>query len=346
MPEALGFSVYLHTFSQQWPVLQPWAFTGSPVFLSLNMGKGEADPGEAEKICHKLADHGFRVIADVSTETCKLFDETDLLKLAARLKLRALRIDYGFSPAQIGQMARVMPVVLNASTTDPQSAAEIFRGGKQVFALHNFYPRPETGLDRERLFKTTASLQQAGLKVQAFIPGDSPKRGPLYEGLPTLEDHRNVLPSAAFADLALTYHVDDIFVGDPGISLKEQERISLFCRENILAVPAVLEENYSFLYDLTFTCRMDSPDHLIRLEESRTIHKIDVVPEPAAVQPRTRGSITMDNTLYGPYGGEVQILRADFQPEKRVNVIGHVEQAALLITDCIHGGQKFRLVRP
>lgn len=346
MPESLGFSVYLSTFQDQWPLLSKWAHSSAPVFLSLNMGKGQGDPLEAEKICRKLYEEGFRVIADVSTETCSLFEETDLLSLARRLGLWALRIDYGFSPEEIAAMAEKMPIVLNASTTDPRDAKEILSGAGEIFALHNFYPRPETGLDEELFLKTTRGLQAALLKVLAFIPGDSQKRGPIFEGLPTLECHRNVLPSAAFADLALTYGVDDIFVGDPGISEEEQRRIRLFCEENILSVPADLEEDYAWLYGLTFTCRVDSPRWIIRLEESRTVHKIKNPPAPKGPEERSIGTITMDNTAYGRYAGEIQILREHLKPEERVNVIGHVPENAQLLLPIIGGGQKFRLVKP
>ena len=346
MADALGFSVYLSTFKEQWPVLSGWAHREAPIFLSLNMGKGDADIQEAEKICLTLHNAGFRVIADVSTETCELFGEKDLTALAQRLKLWALRIDYGFSTEQIRDMAQIMPIVLNASTTDPLSARTVFYGGKQVFALHNFYPRPETGLDGDMLLETTRNLQNAGIKVQAFIPGDSLLRGPIYEGLPTLEKHRGVLPSAAFADLCLTYRMDDIFVGDPGISQKEQQRIGLFCEKGILSVPADLTENYQWLYDVDFTCRIDSPRRLIRLEESRTTYKPETAPQELGADARPRGTITIDNAAYGRYAGEIQILRGDFPAEARVNVIGRVPENAFLLLDLIRGGQKFRLVRP
>ena len=346
MAETLGFSVYLSTFRDQWPVLSSWAHRNAPVFLSLNMGKGEADCAEAERICCFLADQGFRIIADVSTETCSLFEETDLLSLAERLKIWALRIDYGFSKDEIAHMASKMPIVLNASTTDPVDAQEILGAGARVFALHNFYPRPETGLDREMLLDCTQRLQAAGLRVQAFIPGDIMKRGPIFEGLPTLEEHRDVLPSAAFVDLSLRYHMDDIFVGDPGISEKEQERISLFCREKIISVPAELEHSCDWLYGKVFTCRMDSPKWIVRFEESRTIYRQKNPVEKSAPASRTRGTITMDNQSYGRYMGEIQMVRSELPKDERVNVIGSVPENARILLDCIRGGQKFCLVRP
>lgn len=260
MPDSLGFSVYLSTFDSQWPVLKHWAHTDAPVFLSLHMLEEETLRNRAERVCHTLAENGFRILADVSTQTVQCFREPDLIALARRLKLYALRIDYGFTPEEIGAMAEQMPIVLNASTTEPEDAGEILKRGSTVFALHNFYPRPETGLDRDQLKDCTDRLHQAGLKVQAFIPGDGPFRGPVFAGLPTLEEHRGILPSAAFADLAVNFGIDDIFVGDPAISRKEQDRIARFCREKVISVPAALAPGYTWLYDLVFTCRVDSPD--------------------------------------------------------------------------------------
>ena len=82
MLKNLGFSVYLSTFDHQWPILSKLPHENAPVFLSLNMGKGEEDPERAKAICLRLAEAGFRVIADVSTETCQLFHEQNLLTLA------------------------------------------------------------------------------------------------------------------------------------------------------------------------------------------------------------------------------------------------------------------------
>lgn len=347
MLDTPGFSVYLSTFEQQWPTLRDWAGTNAPVFLSLHISE-EFDDGycrRAESVCRQLADNGFRIIADVSTKTALQFGEPDLIRLALRLHIWALRIDYGFSREEIEAMAEKMPIVLNASTTSEADARAISGRGHQVFALHNFYPRPETGLDEELLMNTTKMLQNAGLKVQAFIPGDTRKRGPVFEGLPTLEQHRSALPSAAFVDLALRFGMDNIFLADPGISQVEQQRIARFCRENVISVPAVLEPEYQGLYDQVFTCRVDSPKWLIRFTESRTYSCVGKAVEPEGCLPRERGDITIDNLEYGRYSGEIQMIRSPLKADSRVNVIGHVPENGWLLMDRISGGQKFALVR-
>lgn len=346
MSKTPGFSLYLSTFEAQRSTLDLWAGTGAPIFLSLHISE-EFDATycqRAREICHLLAVQGFRTIADVSRKTLTQFGCADLTELAKELRLWGLRIDYGFSPEEIGEMASKMPIVLNASTTSPDDARRIAARGTDVFALHNFYPRPETGLDEELLMQTTNRLREAGLSVQCFIPGDTVLRGPLHEGLPTLEAHRNVLPSAAFVDMVLRFGMQDIFLADPGLSEREQERISGFCRDGVIRVPAKLDENWAHLYGKVFTCRVDSPRWLIRFQESRTYSCQGEAVEPANCAARSRGVITVDNQLYGRYSGELMLIREDLPADDRVNVIGAVPENAMLLVDRIGRGAKFMLV--
>ena len=344
----LGYSLYLSTYAAQCSALRGQTGSGAPVFLSLHISE-EFDASfcqRAEETCRALADMGYRIIADVSTKTVAQFGCRDLTELAKKLQLWALRIDYGFSRQEIEAMAKKMPIVLNASTTSVEDARAISAKGGCVMAMHNFYPRPETGLDEDYLLETTKALQQAGLKVLAFIPGDIRKRGPVFEGLPTLEAHRNILPSAAFVDLARNYGIEEIFVGDPGLSETEQERILRFCREGIISVPCEIEENWQHLYDQVFTCRMDSPKRLVRFQESRIYSCQGATTEAYNCTERTVGTLTIDNIRYGRYSGEIMLVRSDLPADHRVNVIGHVPENALVLLNHIQRGEKFTLVRP
>ena len=348
MPNSLGFSLYLSTFAGQWSSLAGWTGTGTPVFLSLHISEefDETYCRRAEEVCRILASAGFKLIADVSRKTLRQFGCDSLVDLAKHLQLWALRIDYGFSRQEIIALAEKMPIVLNASTVTAEDARIIAEKGREVFAMHNFYPRPETGLDEEYLLETTRSLQDAGLKVLAFIPGDSQLRGPVYEGLPTLEAHRNCLPSAAFVDLSIRYGVDGIFLADPGLSETESRRISRFCCEQVISIPAVLSADYDGLYDRVFTCRVDSPKRLIRVMESREYSCKGTAVTPRNCVERTVGAITIDNENYGRYTGEIQIIRSGLTADDRVNVIGFVPENARVLLDNIKGGRKFVLVRP
>ena len=192
--------------------------------------------------------------------------------------------------------------------------------------------------------QTTSRLREAGLSVQCFIPGDTLLRGPLHEGLPTLEAHRHVLPSAAFVDMALRFGMEDIFLADPGLSKKEQQRIAEFCKTGVICVPAELDEDWRHLYGKVFTRRIDSPRWLIRFQESRTYSCQGDIVQPRNCIERRRGTITVDNCGYGRYSGELMLLREDLGADDRVNVIGAVPENALLLVDRIERGGKFMLV--
>lgn len=348
LDQAFGYSLYLSTFADQWPTLVGRAGTGVPVFLSLHISEefDETYCQRARSVCGQLNEKGFRIIADVSVKTLAQFECAQLWELAQTLGLWAVRIDYGFSLEEIREIGKRMPIVLNASTTTLEDAQALASCCQEVYAMHNFYPRPETGLDEELLEQTTRALQQAGLKVLAFIPGDRERRGPVFEGLPTLEAHRGVRPSAAYVELCQRYGMDGVFVGDPGLSEVEAERMERYQRERVISIPAVLSPQWEKLYDLDFTCRVDSPKWMLRFQESREYSCKGMTVQPENCAERRRGSITVDNESYGRYTGELQLLRQDHPKDPRVNVIGSVAQKDMLLCDLVCRGQKFRLVRP
>lgn len=345
MRNPLGFSAYLSSFEQQRETLAHHAQPGTPIFLSLHISE-EFSPDyvtKAREMCAFLVELGYRIIADVSVKTVAQFGQPDLVRLACELGVWALRVDYGFSVEEIARLAAHLPVVLNASTTTPEDAARIAQAGELVMAMHNFYPRPETGLDEEFFRRSTQALQQAGLKVLAFIPGDTLLRGPLHLGLPTLEHHRGMPPSVAFAELALKYGVDGIFLADPGISEGELARIRRLCQEGVLEIPARLDKTGQDLYHRVFTCRADSPSWLIRFAESREYSCFGPCIAPWNCVEREVGAITVDNQGYGRYSGEVQLLRRRFAPDPRVNVVGQVAPSYLPLAYCVQNGSPFVL---
>lgn len=347
MLKTLGRSVYLTQFEEQRASLSAFAAGGAPVFISLHISEefDAAYCARVQEMCDFLSAQGWRILADVSEKTIRQFGCADLTALAKRLHLWGLRLDYGFSLDEMCALAQQLPVAVNASTTTPEVARQLAAGGGTVIAMHNFYPRPETGLDPEFLRESTAALQAEGLQVYGFIPGDALLRGPLYAGLPTLEAHRTAAPSAAFADLALNYGLDGIFAGDPEVSAREQEYIRHFCTTGELCLPVALRPSYETLYDRTFTCRPDSPKGLVRYQESRLYSCFGSTVQPDNCVERRRRCVTMDNIGYGRYSGEIQLVRADLPADEKVNVIGEVPAEYDLLLDCIKRGKTFRMVK-
>ncbi|WP_102341567.1 MupG family TIM beta-alpha barrel fold protein [Galactobacillus timonensis] len=343
-----GYSVYLAEYRNGRIPSAECSAGGAPVFLSLHIREEYSDTYEQEmvELCRRLNDAGMKIVADIEKDTPGRFHTSSVLQLKEKLHLYGVRIDFGFSAQEIAEAAGAMPVIVNASTLQADEARIILaRAEYPVVAMHNFYPRPETGLDEEYLKESTAALKALGLQTAAFVPGDLIRRGPLYEGLPTLEAHRNLPPSVGYIDLLDRFGIDTVFVGDPGVSEAEVERMRTFAMEDIIEVPCQLNSGYEDYYDRVFTCRIDSPSWLVRAEESRTYAGVSgrkEAPDPD-VRKRVRGSITMDNEKYLRYCGEVQLMRKDLPADPKVNVIGHVQQDYIVQLDRIGRGKKFVL---
>lgn len=345
-----GISAYVSHFENQKSALISMRGKGIPVFTSFHIQEEwDSEPHYAEKatdMCRWLKQYGFKIIGDVSPRTLQFFQKPTLIALAEFLQLDVLRIDYGFSEDEIRALADLWPLAFNASTANLDALADFVASEKEIFGMHNFYPRPETGLDNAFFSEINTALHASGLKSIAFIPGDAKLRGPLFEGLPTLETHRYLPPYVAFLDLAIRRQVDAAFLGDIALSEHQYTLIDDYLNTGVIAIPALLASCCRHLYRQVFTVRRDSPANLLRLKESREYATQGDLITPGNCIERVRGSITMDNIGYKRYSGEIQILKTDFPQDDRVNVIGKIDPSYESLLDIIPRGAKIKWIEP
>lgn len=254
-----------------------------------------------------------------------------------------LRVDYGVTPKQIADLSKQLMIALNASTVTAEELDLMKAEGlvlEQVEAWHNFYPRPETGLDRDWFNAKNRWIREQGIRVQAFIPGDGQLRGPLRETLPTLEDHRRKSPFACYLELQAS--VDRILIGDPGLSESTMRQFAAY-QEGILVLRATGQSDDTLLTHVQ-TNRLDPARDVIRSVESRSSFRPgNGLLEPETLSDRPVGSITIDNLRYGRYAGELQLTKRDLAADERVNVIGRVIEADRPLLQQIGPGGLFRL---
>lgn len=254
-----------------------------------------------------------------------------------------LRVDYGVTPKQVADLSRHMMVALNASTLTEVELDQMLQHGllrENVEAWHNFYPRPETGLDRLWFDERNAWLHAQGIKVQAFIPGDEQLRGPLHETLPTLEAHRHQSPLSCYIDLQAT--VDRVLIGDPRVSDQTMRQFQAY-EEGVIVLRATSEHRVDSLPTL-HTNRMDPARDVLRSVESRAYGRPgDQLIQPQKTEGRPFGSITIDNDRYGRYAGELQVTKRDLPADERVNVIGRVIEMDRPLVQYIGPGGRFQI---
>jgi len=316
------------------------------VFTSLHIP--EDDPkvvlkrlAELTKWCQNLETD---IIADVSEEGLeKLGILLDNEKQVESLGLTGLRIDDGVPSATIAKLSQKMPIALNASTINEDDITALREHGanfENLQAWHNFYPRPETGLDASWLEQKNKWLHQMNLETMAFVAGDDVLRGPIHAGLPTLEKHRGENPLAATLELK-QLGCDHVFIGDSSLTTDMIICFKNYTKKQVITLH--VDENLPELFNYEWHNRPDVARDVIRLTEGRSRQLFDTEPQ-TKINPRPKGTITCDNKLYLRYQGELQITKHDLPADERVNVLGHVMPQDLPLLDLIGAGQKISFV--
>ncbi|MDR4986046.1 cell surface protein [Bacillus cereus] len=321
----------------------------SSIFTSLHIP--EDDPNTYKELIQILGkqalENEMELMVDVSPKSLHhLGISYENVEELLEWGITGLRMDYGITPKEIASVSHKMQVALNASTiTEPfwkELLAENIRVDR-VEAWHNFYPRPETGLAKSFLQKQNQYLHECGIKTMAFIPGDREKRGPLYEGLPTLEKHRNMRPLEAYLELVQECNVDKVLIGDISGSLESVQEIAI-ASNGIIPVryqSFINDSEVLKVVEQVHTNRLDPARDVIRSVESREGNK--VVLQPMHTIARKRGSITIDNELYGRYAGEMQVVVHDLPVDEKVNVVGMVVEEDVSLLSYIGAGKNFQL---
>ncbi|MCA1055667.1 MupG family TIM beta-alpha barrel fold protein [Rossellomorea aquimaris] len=350
----LGISIYLKEENREknaeW-VRKASTYGFRSIFTSLHIP--EDDPGTYKELLQELGSlartYSMELMADVSpTSLGHLGLDWDSLPELLDWGLAGIRVDYGFSSDQIVALSYSMKTAINASTVSETELDSLIEKGlnvNNVEAWHNFYPRPETGLGLDFLIERNKMLKSKGLTTMAFVPGDDALRPPIFEGLPTLEQHRHASPSLAAAQLKYAGFTDKIVIGDISAKGDTMKELSMITEGVIpLTVELVTDHDYSKLLDTVHTNRMDPARDVIRSVESRSYAEAGTPIPPCNQVQRSVGVVTVDNELYGRYSGELQIVKNDLPKDDKVNVIAEVATEDLPLIQEIKAGGKFKLL--
>ena len=340
----LGSSVYISSFDVIKKDLPSLFSEGKSIFTSFHVSEefSEDYVKKSTEMLKFLKDCGYKVIADVSKKTLKMFNYEDILEFKKDFEIDILRIDYGYSVEEIIHLAKETEICLNASTVTESELKEIRKGSdKRILLIHNFYPKVESGLDDKQFVEMNKRFRKLGYEVAGFISSDVIKRGPMFEELVTLESHRGKTPYYQYVDMMENMAVDMVICGDGIVSKTEDHKIAKYVKTRTLEIEAVIDEKHCNLYNQPFTIRQDSPTTLKRLVETREYSCFggEVLPENQIE--RKPGSICIDNSLFKRYSGEVTIPTKNYCAFDRVNVIGKVIDENML--NLIKNGNKIIL---
>ncbi|MCD7034801.1 MupG family TIM beta-alpha barrel fold protein [Metabacillus sp. GX 13764] len=334
----IGISFYLSDPLADQRLIEAGSIGVKRAFTSLHIPE-EAHGGmaqKAQKLLNISKNLGIQVCADVSLSTLKHLNIKNMKDLQ-ELGVSAIRLDDELEGYDIPSLASSFLLTVNASTLSKREIEDLLAKGIQpdrIIGWHNYYPRRETGLSRSFFRRQNQLFSRYGIETAAFVPGSGEKRGPIFEGLPTLEDHRGLSPYYCAADLR-NEGIQHIYTGDPEADISLLQNLMKLDEKNIVRLRAESDLLASGVYKL----RQDFSRDVLRFYGTRSSEAIPASNTAA----RPAGSITMDNDGYGRYKGEIQITLSDLPRDERVNVIGRIVSEDLALLPLIQPGQALKI---
>jgi len=305
------------------------------------------------------ANNNMKLTLDVSAKKVReIAQSKKLAEAIADVSIDYIRLDYGFTEQDLKLLKdcfRVNGLVLNASTLSEQEIERflemITRSGfsiEDVKACHNFYPRSETGLSGDFMVHKCQLYKKYNIPVTACIASHTNPRGPLHDGLPTVERHRYLSPERAAAELMATGVVDEILFGDSFVSAEELAKVSAvidsgFVTLGIKLNNTITELEQAIILDQVHHARPDQAEFSIRSQSSRQMASFAAKVESRQAEHRVKYAVTIDNEKYLRYSGELQIALVDMPADERINVVGHIVPEDHELVDMIKPGTTFKL---
>ncbi|MBS4210423.1 DUF871 domain-containing protein [Bacillus sp. FJAT-50079] len=353
----LGIAVYPQygTEKDQIDYIEKASTYGFTRIFTCLMSADENDVGKLRGIVKRANQLGFEVIADISPT---VFEEKQLsykdLAYFKELGLSGLRLDLGFTGLEESVMSLNeygLSIELNMSqgTKYLEQILSYQPNKYQIIGCHNFYPRRYTGLSREHFIKCSQQYKEHGIRTAAMISSNFALYGPwpVHEGLPTLEEHRGIPIDLQAKDLFQTDLIDDVIIGNAFASVEELKLLSAINRYQLELKVEFNETATNTEREIVLASqhvnRGDVSAYVIRSTESRVQYVNEDFPAHNT-QSISRGNVTIDNSGYERYKGEMQIAILDMENSGNTNIVATVNPEEQFLLDRIRPWQKFKLV--
>lgn len=322
--------------------------------LSVNKPKEEIK-AEFKDIIGYANELGMEVIVDVAPSVFKNLDISyDDLSFFKEIGAAGFRLDEGFNGAVEANMTynkEGLKIELNAGDTTfyiDQIMANKPDASKLI-SCHNFYPQRYTGLGEKRLRESSLKMKHYGIKVAAFVSSQEENTfGPwdVYEGLCTLEAHRDLPIDAQARYLFATGYIDDVIIANAYASEEElkalgeidQQKLTLGIELN----DGISDVEKEIIFDFPHSVRADMSDYMARSTMSRIEYKDATISPVCNKEPLKRGDVVIINDLYGHYKGELHIILEDMPADERKNKVGRLPKYEMSMLDYVQPRVKFK----
>lgn len=318
---------------------------------------------ELNEIAHTF---GMTVCLDVNTNLlARLHQSYDNISAFHKICCDCIRLDgsYGAEHDYImTQNPYGIKIEMNASSANILNEIDFLSNKKvnreQIQLCHNFYPQRYTGLKWIDFVNKNKALKPYGYKIAAFVSSNAANsHGPWNseDGLPTVENLRDLPIDLQVRILLSTQDVNDVIIGNAYASEEELKAISEIIKEPKSFVDSpvfskikaygpilpkfgpckrlkvILEKNITHIEKenlLDIVPQLDNGDSsewIWRSRSGRLINKDRFIP-PRKYEGTyfPAGSIVIVNDINRHYSGEIQIVKLPILNDGKRNLIARL----------------------
>lgn len=308
----------------------------------------------------KAHEYGFEISVDTNNEVFEALGvKTDDIALFKDIGVDIIRLDGRFSLKEEVELTNnPYGIKIEFNGSRDGYVDELIRHGadrKNIIICHNFYPQKFTGLSKKTFDRFNKKWIESGLRNAAFISSNADETfgpWPVYDGLPTLEMHRNLPISTQARHLISCECIDDILIGNSFASdeeLKELSEINLRCTTLKIDINIDLSEiENDIIFRHMHMGRDDESEYFIRCSWTRLSVKQKNIPYREYDKEKfTRGDIVIVNENQKHYQGEIEIILKDIPNDGTKNYVGHISRYEEIILEEMekHHDHTFEFIR-
>lgn len=312
---------------------------------------------EFTKFCKTAHESGLTVSVDTNPEVFKRLGATPFdLSVFAEMGVDIIRLDGHFGEVEDIQITRNpygIMIEYNASCTIGLDLM-IEKGADRsnMCICSNFYPQRNTGMGLKRYKELNSRYQPLGLTNAAFVTSrEKDTHGPweVYDGLPTLEIHRDLPIDLQLRHLNALGFCSDFMIGN---AFASEEELKIMAETDLskLSMKVDAAEGISEIEKEIITCdihvsRDDCNELVVRSSFPRVRYKGEsIVPRKNQKAVFTKGDVIIVNDNLKHYAGELMIVLDEIKAVDDYNYAGHINEGEQLILDCIRPAHGFTLM--
>lgn len=331
------------------------------------------------KIVHK---YGMIVSGDCNSELFHRLEATETdLSVFKDIGVDILRMDFSFNDerdATLINNKEGIKIEMSTSFIDVIETA-IKNGAKpeNISTCHNFYPERYTAPSLEAINDINNYWKAKNIPVAIFISSlvkGSHGPWPVSDGLPTIEEHRDMPIEIQLKHCLALDNVDEIIIGNAYASDEEFKAIDQVMKQVYVDIPK--NESLGFLADfvphgltkrIPFKIHLDKgitalekeilfnyPSHsdlgdcmnyMLRSRWTRMIYKgKEISCRPCDKAYYTRGDVVIVNDNLVHYRGEIQIVLKEMKVDGQRNLLGHIDENEIFILEHLKAKDVFTFV--